>query len=345
MMQYWNPRCVPPWNEAELFQKVENAASYGSAEYGALTYEATFGHLQMTPPPSVFAQSNSIGWGNATFPTEITPRPWLIEGALMEGAVTLLLAAGSSGKSSISLSVAVHGAQGKDFAGFKTRKKFKTIVYNGEDDLPEQSRRLLACCLAHNYEYSKVKQDIMLLSSEQMMFDIVKKDFSKAVRNDALIQQIIEVCSAPDVGLLVIDPLVDIHECDESDNVQMAHVMRTLTYIAKTARVAVLVLHHIAKGSANDDRVGNQDIGRGASAIVNASRVAFTLLGPSQKDAEEFGMQEAERRMWVRMDDAKTSFTLQGSQATWFKKEGYASRPVMQSAHSSTARSSRDGRR
>jgi len=323
LVEHWNPRCVPPWNEAELYQKVENAAAYGSAEYGRLTAEATYGHLDIQPPPSVFQQAPTISYGNAVMPSAIEPRRWVMDRALLEGAVTLLVAAGSAGKSSISLSIAAHLTQGKDFAGFQAKRKCKVVVFNGEDDITEQSRRLLACCITHGFEYDTVKRSIMLLSSEQLAFDLVKKDFSKGIRNDVLVQQIIQLVSDPEVGLLVVDPLVDIHECDEKDNVQMAFVMKTLTHIAKKSGIAVLVLHHTNKVSmSQEDRIGNPDIGRGAGAIVNASRIAFTLLNPSKEDAEEFGMQDSERNLWVRLDDAKMNNSLASKDAIWFKREG-----------------------
>jgi RecA-family ATPase len=244
---------------------------------------------------------------------------------LMTEAVTLLMATGSAGKSSISLALAAHLSVGLDFAGYTSRKACKTIVYNGEDDLEEQSRRLVAICMEYGLDYSVVKQNIMLLSNRQVKLDLVVVDRGRPIRNDAIVNHLIQEASNPDVGLLILDPLVKIHKCDESDNVHMDFVMETLTDIAHDAKVSVLALHHTSKGgngSKQEDRIGNMDIGRGASSIVNASRIAFTLLNASAQDAEDYGMADDERMKWVRMDDAKMNLALSSSQATWFHKEG-----------------------
>lgn len=322
MRDYWNERCSPPWETDELWQKVQNAAQYGTADEGALTAANLFGHFDVVAPPTIFDQGFT-DFGNATLPIDIKPRPWLVEKMLMLGAVTLLLASGSAGKSTLALALAVHLAMGKDFAGFTTRFGCKVIVYNGEDDRDEQSRRLLAVCMAYGFDYSKVKEKLLILSQRDLKLTLVAKEFNRALRNDELIKQITDKATAHDVGLLIVDPLVKIHAVDESDNVQMDVVMETLTDIAYKANVAVLALHHTTKSTdKQENRVGNMDIGRGASAVVNAARIAFTLLTASQQDCEEYGFSDDQRHSWARLDDAKMNMSLASNKAVWFHKEG-----------------------
>lgn len=324
LIEHWNERCQPPWDWSELLTKVENAAAYGSAEHGRISAEQLYGHLPpLPPPPSVFDQSEATAWGNAVIPQSIRPRPWLMERALMMQAVTVLMAAGSAGKSSISLALAAHLALGLDFAGYKTVRAMKSIIYNGEDDLEEQSRRLLAVCSAYNFDYEKVKSQVMLLSARELKMELATAEYSRVVRNEVLIQQIINKASDEDVGLLILDPLVKVHKCNESDNVQMDGVMEILTDIAHHANIAVLALHHTSKGGgSNEDRIGNADIGRGASAIINAARIGFTLLNAANQDSEDYGFPADERHLWARLDDAKMNLSLASSTATWFRREG-----------------------
>lgn len=320
MRDYWNQKCSPPWDLDVLWNKVENAMHYGTAELGRLAPEQVFGHLDIPPVPSLFTR---VGWGNAVEPINMRPRPWLIHRMLMTEAVTLLLAPGSAGKSSLSLAIAAHLALGLDFAGYTSAKACKSIVYNGEDDLEEQSRRLLGVCIIYGLDYAAVKERVMLISSSQFKLSVAFLDGRRLVRDEAIIEHLTREASAHDVGLIILDPLVKIHKCDESDNVHMDFVMETLTDLARAAKVSILALHHTSKiTSRSEDKVGNMDIGRGASAIVNASRVAFTLLNASEQDAEDYGMQDDERYMWVRMDDAKMNLALASNKATWFFKEG-----------------------
>ena len=322
MLEHWNPRCSPPWEPAELYAKVENAAAYGSAVQGVLSAENIFGGLVIAPPPSPLEQSGT-DWGNAILPERIAPRPWLLDGMLMRGKASLILAAGSAGKSSVALALAAHLAVGLDFAGHKVKGPCKSIVYNGEDDIQEQSRRLIALCTSYNLDFAKVRPQVMLLSQREMRMDLVAKQFNQPMKNEVIIKTLVDKASAEDVGLLILDPLVKVHKCDENDSVQMDAVMETITDIAHDADIAVLVLHHVAKAQGRqEDRIGNPDIGRGATGIVNACRVAFTLMNASQQDAEDYGMQDAERNLWVRLDDAKMNLSLATNNATWFKREG-----------------------
>ena len=323
MQEHWNPRCEPPWLPDELRGKVENAASYGSADMGRLDPSVLFAGVHVEPPPSLFVQQD-IQFGNALDPQSIPPRPWMLDRVLMLHETTLLLAPGSAGKSSISLAIVAHMALGRSFSPYKCRTKCKSVVYNGEDDMAEQSRRLYAVCQMYNLDYSEVKNQVVLLSSADIDMRLVSAQGRVPIVNDAVVNQMIEFASHPDCGLIVYDPLVDIHDVDEGDNPHMNFVMKTLQRIARAANVASLVLHHTSKagGSRQEDRVGNMDISRGASGIVYKSRISFTLMNASTQDCEEYGLQDSERNTWVRLDDAKMNLALASGDATWFRKEG-----------------------
>ena len=324
LWEHWNPRCEPPWGYEELQAKVENAHMYGTADMGRLDPTVLFRDINIPPPPpSVFTQQG-LDWGNAMLPSALPPRPWIIERMLMLHEITLLLAPGSAGKSSMSLAIVAHLAVGRDFGPYKSRIQCKSVVYNGEDDVIEQSRRLYAVCQTYQLDYAEVSRNVMLLSADQIEMRLVTAQGRAPVVNEAMVSQLVELASNPDVGLIVYDPLVDIHEVDEGDNPQMNAVMRTLRRINKEANVAAIVLHHTTKAgnSRQEDRIGNMDIARGASGIVYKARIAFTLLNASQQDAEEYNMQDGERTSWVRLDDAKMNMSLASDKANWFHKEG-----------------------
>lgn len=325
MMEDWNTRCSPPWDADELHGKIQNAAEYGTADAGRLDPSLVFANVNVSPPPSAF-EASALGFGNAMDPTQIPPRPWLMNRLLMRGETTLLLAPGSAGKSSLSLAVVAHLALGRSFGGYEVKAPCKSIVYNGEDSVAEQSRRLVAVCRQYELDYNLVKQSVMLLSTELIDMTLAVSEGRKPLANQAMVNQLVEIASAPDVGLIVYDPLVDVHELDETDNPQMNFIMRMLQAIARKADVANLILHHVSKGGSakQEDRVGNMDIARGASAVVNKSRIAVTLLSASTSDCEQYGLQDHERMQWVRLDDAKMNLALANDNATWFRKEGVA---------------------
>lgn len=322
LAEHYNPRCSPPWELEDLWNKVQNASSYGTAAIGLLTPEVAFAHVKVSPPPNLISQA--VDWGNAYLPTELTPRPWLVDRMLVLRAVTMLIATGSAGKSTLALALAAHMAIGREFAGHKVHYPCKTIVYNGEDDREEQSRRLYAICVAYELDYHKVKKQIMLVSNRDIKLQlVVKADGGKAAENTAVVKHLVDLASDSDVGCIILDPLVKIHQCEETNNTEMDVVMETLTNIAHAANVSVMAIHHTSKGNEKQaDRVGNADSARGASAIINASRIAFTLYTASQQDCLDYGIPEDENYKWVRLDDAKMNLTLATNSATWFSREG-----------------------
>jgi len=322
MATYFNPRCVPPWSLDELRGKVENAHAYGTADHGRLDPSVTFATVSVQPPPSVFAQIGTV-FGNATATGSLPPRPWMVDRLLMLHENTLLLAPGSVGKSSVVLAVAAHLAVGRDFNTFKTHVKCKSVIYNGEDDVNEQTRRLLALCIQYRLDYDVVRQNVMLLSSDHIDLRLVGAQSNTPYRNDAMYRQLIDVLSDPDVGMFGADPLVDMHTVDEGNNVHMNFVMQTFKHVAREGNVCNLIAHHTTKGNGarQEERIGNMDIARGASGIVYKARIAYTLLNATQQDCEDYGMQDADRGLYVRLDDAKMNLALATNKPIWFKRE------------------------
>lgn len=324
MRDHWNDRCEPPWQLDELLGKVENASNYGTAELGRLDPSVLFSAVSVEPPPGIFQQVATGLWGNAVDPASTPTRPWLIERLLMIGHVSMIGAAGSAGKSSIGLATAAHLSLGIEFAGYTVHRRGKVIVYNGEDDVAEQSRRLQAVCMSYNLDYNEVKQNIILLDYTMIDLKLVVRNGRAASRNEAVINSFVELAEADDVVAAILDPLIDLHECDEGVSTEMNLVMRSLQELSKRANIAVLVMHHTTKAGSDrqEARIGNMDIFRGASGIVYKCRAAFTLMDASTQDAEDYGLQASEQHLWVRLDDAKMNLSLKSTNATWFRKEG-----------------------
>jgi hypothetical protein len=125
------------------------------------------------------------------------------------------------------------------------------------------------------------------------------------------------------IGVIVFDPLVSIHQADENNNVEMDAVCDVLKKVASETGAAIMVVHHTRKPpqASSDSFAGSADAGRGASAVVNAARVALTAFGMSEKDAGKYGIPAKERGRYVRLDDAKANLFLASSEAQWFRRE------------------------
>lgn len=321
MLQHWNDRCSPPWDRDELFHKVENAYAYGTGAVGQALPEAQFAGLVNIPePPPAFTAPVGLAFGNALDVMHIPPRPWLVPRLLMRRAMTMLIAQGGAGKTTVALAVAAHGAVGQDFGTYKFSSPFKTVFYSAEEDRAELSRRLYAVAVEYKLDWPTVKAGVLLIGQddfELMLACVVQR---QPVQHDDHVNYLLSLATSPDVGLVVLDPFVEVHMCDEQDNAQMKYVMSVLRRICREANVAMLVPHHTPKGSGKE--AGSADAARGAGAIVNSARIAMTLFNATDKDREVYGIKEEEKRDFVRLDDAKMNLTLATSESLWFRKVG-----------------------
>lgn len=325
LADHWNDRCAPPWSQDELEGKVFNAYAYATGTIGIAHPATAFGSVDMPAvqiasdvPPGVFEP------GRALHLRAIPPRPWVMNRLLIRRAVTTLVATGSAGKSTLILTIAAHLALGKDFLSFKNRVgPAKSIIYNAEDDLEEISRRLLAVCQVYQFDFDAVSRQLIILTGDDFQF-MLTEGTPPTLKEDH-VGKILAAASDPQVALASLDPLVEIHTAIESDNNQMRYVMSIARFIARRADVSVLIGHHTKKPlAAGSGYSGDADASRGATAIINSSRVALTLSVADGKDVDKWGIKEDDLTRFVRLDDAKMNLSLANSRPVWLKREGVA---------------------
>jgi hypothetical protein len=121
---------------------------------------------------------------------------------------------------------------------------------------------------------------------------------------------------------LIVDPLAELHNCEENDNNALRTIIAEFRKLAVAHNMAVIILHHTRKGSGN--AAGDPEAARGASSIIGAVRIAMTLTGMSQDDAEALGLPTSPeaRSHFVRLDDAKSNYAPLRT-AQWFEKVAY----------------------
>ena len=316
MWYYWNERCEPPWSADELLQIVTNADEYAENAAGTLAPEITFEQTKVEPP--VYANGYAVDFVPRP-QIGIPPRPWVVDRMLMRGAVSTLVAAGAAGKSTLMLTVALHVAMGRDFLKFKLRTPGKAIVYDAEDDADEMERRFQAICVQFGFDVYEAHERVALISGTEHGITVAKGQ--PLVYDAPSMDKLVRGASDPDVKLLCMGPLVDMHTAaSEDDNVAMSFVMRCLGQVAMATDTAVFVAHHTAKSNAGG--AGSAAAGRGAGAIINKSRVAFTLYPMQDEDVNRYNVDPAQRRRYVRLDDAKMNLALESGEPAWLEKKG-----------------------
>jgi len=117
------------------------------------------------------------------------------------------------------------------------------------------------------------------------------------------------------IDLVMIDPFIKSHAVEENLNSAIDGVAQLLTDLATKHNIAVDAPHHVSKGQMAP---GEADRGRGASAYIAACRLVYTCLPMSSEEAMQFGVAEADRRDYVRVDSGNVNITKASRAAKWF---------------------------
>jgi hypothetical protein len=340
LLDEYNPRCEPPWSPDDLHVKVENAYRYASGSPGSAHPAATFSGVEVIPlpptAPSVLLQipetsATAYQFGNMLRREEMTERPWILGDVLISQVVSLLVGAGGTGKSLLSLTIAAHVVLGRPFLGWEVKRSGRVVVYDAEDSREEQSRRLHAICAVYGLPENEVRAGLSLnsddsfyggppTSADEVPGLRVTQGNRPARVNVAAIAELTRVASAPDVALVIVGPLTDMHTSNENDNPEMNYVMHVLRSVARLADVAVMVVHHTGKVQANAPTLaGSQDAGRGASALAAKARVVMTLFRPSEEDCGAAGIPADKRQKFARLDIAKANLSGAPDAPRWLR--------------------------
>jgi hypothetical protein len=121
--------------------------------------------------------------------------------------------------------------------------------------------------------------------------------------------------------LLTADPLVELHDDEENANTALRQVIAEFRALAVEFDIAVILVHHTRKGEITP---GDLDSARGASAIGGAVRIAKTIIGMSEDDADVLGLpvDRRTRSRYFRLDDAKQTYAEIGA-GRWYEKSLY----------------------
>lgn len=331
LLQDWNDKCCPPWDDDELTRILENARDYKQEATG---YDNPLHGLEPVPPPDKGCNAFGAGvvrWARRAVDfAAIPPRPWLADKRLLRSKITILNAPGSTGKSLLALQWACSLALGPglgEFCYLKPRERTNVLVVNMEDDIAEMEMRLAAVTTHFRLPENEILNRVHLWSGQTpgvVPFVVARKDHkSGAVQEGEIVSHLIEYCRENGIGALIVDPLVDTHECEENSNGEVQRVMRIYRRVACELDAALVLIHHTKKPPGGDAEgfAGSADAGRGASAAINAARVGLTLFQMTKKDGEKYGIPKETRHRYVRLDDAKANLFLATDRADWFKKE------------------------
>lgn len=257
--------------------------------------------------------------------------PWVVPGLAVRRAITTVTGPGGTSKSTWTLQLAMALATGRsDICGFEMPQPSRVWLWNQEDDLEEMQRRLAAIMAAFEVSWADLEDEAgrsrFFLNSgvgNGHRLSLAKRAGDTAIAGDHLKAM---ASSAAEVAadLIILDPLVSLHQSPENDNNQMRAVFDLIGSVAVDANCAVLVVSHTGKPDKASSKgfAGDAYAGRGASSQPDAARAALTFMPMAEGDMKNWRLPPAESHLdYVRLDDAKMNLGRKRREPRWFRHD------------------------
>lgn len=122
--------------------------------------------------------------------------------------------------------------------------------------------------------------------------------------------------------LIVVDPLSSFAPTCEEGTPGAVALRETTTGLAQDLRTAILLVHHVSQTSILSRETGQTAV-RGPTGLVDGTRWVATLTSAiSPEDAVRDGMEDDERKRWLRLTIPKLSYAPGASDITYRRADG-----------------------
>jgi AAA domain len=190
--------------------------------------------------------------------------------------------------------------------------------WNGEDPADELQRRFIAGAIHHKLTPEDIGDRLFVDSGRTMPIVMAEGTKSGTIIAEPVIKEVIATLLDKRIDVLIVDPFVSCHRVPENDNSGIERVAKSWSQIADAANGSVMLVHHLRKTYGNEMTVED---GRGASALIAATRTARALNTMSKTDGDNLGVPEAERRRFFRSEIGKANLSRPAERADWFTIE------------------------
>jgi archaellum biogenesis ATPase FlaH len=239
----------------------------------------TAGAGLLEPAPAVEIPTVDVG-GCIDNPSP--PPAFVWEGLVPRGFVCLLSGHGGSGKSTLSLQLAVAVAMGLPLLGVPTQPG-RVLVFSGEDSGPLLRHRLAEVCRALDVNPHALASRLMVLDAteEPGLYRELSEFGRHTVEPTPTFHRLAEIVTEWQPSLIVADNASDCFEGSENDRAQVRAFVRGLANLSRQSesRPAVLLLTHTPKQAVR----GGGESYSGSTAWHNSARARLSLT-PAKDD-------------------------------------------------------------
>lgn len=256
----------------------------------------------------------------------IPQRRWLYGRQLQRGNVGAIVAPGATGKTALTVGMALAMASGRPLLGHEVHGGPKRVwLWNLEDAREELNRSIIAAAMYHNvapadaaglFVNSGLTDESLCTAVATRQGFTVLQPVYKALTDEIMARRI---------DCLIVDPFVSSHAVNENDNGAIDAVAKEWAKVAAAADCVIVLVHHTSKAARAEVTV---DRARGASALTNAARSVTVLNRMTDDEFNRFGLgMNAEpgdaggARRYFRTFDDKANRAPAADGSDWYRME------------------------
>jgi hypothetical protein len=248
--------------------------------------------------------------------SEIPPRMWLYGKHLLRRFVSVDVAAGGTGKSSVKIGEALAMASGRNLYGVEVHDgPLNVWLYNLEDPAEESERRIHATAKWFHIAPADVERRLFVDSGRDQRCVIATETEYGARIAQPVYEQIKAQLHEQQIDVLIIDPFVSSHEVSENDNRAIDAVVKAWGRLADECNCSINLVHHVRKGNGQES---NADSARGAKALVDAARSVQVFNRMTPDEAALAGIAEDQRGFYFRVQNDKANLA-PPDKAAWYR--------------------------
>lgn len=247
---------------------------------------------------------------------DIPARQWLYGRHLLRRFVSVDVAAGGTGKSSVKIGEALAMASGRNLYGTEVHGGPLSVwLYNLEDPAEESERRLHATAKWFRVLPADLQGRLFVDSGRDQRCVIATETEYGARIAQPVYEQIKAQITQNRIDALIIDPFVSSHEVSENDNRAIDAVVKAWGRLADECNCSINLVHHVRKGNGQE---ANADSSRGAKALVDAARSVQVFNRMSPDEASLAGIAEDQRGFYFRVQNDKANLA-PPDKAGWYR--------------------------
>jgi hypothetical protein len=236
---------------------------------------------------------------------EIPPRKWLYGRHLIRKFLSLDIAAGGIGKSSVKVVEALAMTTGRSLLGKDIHEgPLNVWLYNLEDPDEETERRLVAAAKHFQIAPDEVGERLFVNSGRDQPVCIAEEtpDGARIVR--PAVEAIVEQLRTRAIDVLILDPFVSSHGLSENDNRAIDMVAKEWSRIADICNCSINLVHHVRKSNGTEVTAESS---RGAVSLIGAARSVIVYNRMTKEEGERAGIAPDKRGFYFRTQNDKAN--------------------------------------